>query len=104
MPIVYWPPEKEPKSLDIALGRWIGATIVSLGLGVAVSLALGLVGLPLLSPMSLFLGVVAGTPLAGYLLEAKRLRQWAAVFGVLLIAQVVLMFEIVGILKVFGAP
>jgi hypothetical protein len=102
MPITFLPPGEEPKPLDLALGRWIGAIIVSLGLGVAVSLGLALVGLPALSPLSLLVGLACGTPLAGYLLEAKSLRQWAAVFVVMLVAQVMLTFEVIGVVTVFS--
>jgi hypothetical protein len=104
MPITFLPPGEGPKELDVALGRWIGATVVSLGLGIAVSLALDLLGLPALSPLSLLVGFVCGTALAGYLLEAKNLRQWAAVFGVMFVAHIMLAFEVVGIATVFGAP
>jgi hypothetical protein len=96
-------PEQGPTPSDLELGRWIGATIVSLGLSVTVSLALGLVGLPAMSPLSLVVGAVCGTVLAGFLLEAKTVRRWAAVFGVVLLAELMLAFEVVGVVTVFGA-
>src|SRR6185295_11593292 len=96
-------PEQEPTPFDLELGRWIGATIVSLVLSVTASLALGLVGPPATSPLSLLVGVICGTALAGYLLEAKTVRRWAAVFGVMFLAELMLAFEVVGIVTVFGA-
>ena len=87
---------------DLALGRWIGATIVSVGVSITASLVLDFVGLPATSPLSLLAGLVCGSLVAGYFLEARSVRRWAAAFGAVLLAELIIAFEIIGIFAWFG--
>jgi len=71
------------------------AIVAGVGVSVATALFLNVVGLPMTSPLSLLIGLICGSILVGYMVNAEGVRGWANAVGAELLAQAVVWFAII---------